>query len=91
MLANADVGDVTAGVLGPHARAAAQFCSKQRKVCGTWEPIDTLGAYIYAKEFHAKPYKYFFYYEEDDCTNYVSQLLWAGGMLYIQVIREESP
>lgn len=73
-------GDLTAGILGPRAKMALwQACSKKQGVCGAWGPQNTERAYEYAKKYALKPNSKWNYYE-DDCTDYVSQLLLYGGM-----------
>jgi hypothetical protein len=83
------ITDVTRGKLGPHARAAVhQACSQSRKVCGNWSYINTEFAYDYAKRFYKNHNPEYYYYEEDDCTDYVSQLLWSGGFALLRVGEE---
>ncbi len=74
------IKDVTVGVLGPRAHAAfTQVCPKAKKVCGIWTRKNTEAAYQYAKEWAERPNPQF-HQEENDCADYVSQLLHAGGM-----------
>ncbi len=83
------ITDVTRGKLGPHARAAVhQACSQSRKVCGTWNDINTKSAYAYAKRYYKNHNPEYYYYEEDDCTDYMSQLLWAGGFQFLRAGEE---
>lgn len=41
---------------------------------------DRIKAVEYANRFWEQPNPQFQYFEHDDCTNFISQCLWAGGM-----------
>jgi Putative amidase domain/PKD domain/Concanavalin A-like lectin/glucanases superfamily/WD40-like Beta Propeller Repeat len=83
------IADMTKGKLGPHARAAfLQACSKLRKVCGQWTLKNTQSAFEYAHYYwdHSNYPAYYTY--ENDCTDYASQLLHAGGMPMLRVYEQ---
>jgi hypothetical protein len=63
-----------------HAAGYKQVCAKGELVCGTWTSRSTIGAKIYAEAFAEEPNEEVYYTYEDDCTDYVSQLLLNGEM-----------
>jgi hypothetical protein len=76
--------DLTRGVVGPYAHSAAtEVCPKSRGVCGRWTAENTERAYQYAHKYHARDNSAFFAYD-DDCTDFVSQLLFNGGMAMLR-------
>jgi hypothetical protein len=58
----------------------ATYCSGSHRVCGSWDFLNTDAADVYAEEHAEHPNEKEFFTYSDDCTNYVSQLLLAGGM-----------
>ncbi len=81
------IEDVARGKLGPHISAIHQACSKSKRVCGSWNARNTELAYYYAKRYYKNANPEFYEYE-DDCTDYVSQLLFAGGMQMLRLGEE---
>lgn len=75
---------VTTGILGPHTHETVTvYCKKTKRACGEWNHINTEFAYQYARAYAHNRNDTYPFFEEEDCANYVSQLLHAGGMEFL--------
>jgi Concanavalin A-like lectin/glucanases superfamily/Putative amidase domain/WD40-like Beta Propeller Repeat len=63
-----------------HAASYKQVCPPGQYVCGTWNSTHTEAANRYSIHYAGRYNEAFYKFSEDDCTNFVSQLLFAGGM-----------